>query len=1045
MNYKIDWSNIKNGYKGFEALAVRYVQSNYDSRFEHTRDTRDGNKDAVLIRDEYTIVLGFQRKENVAEEWWMEAKYSTTTERITRYRLDATLVSAILKGTVGHVIFVTNINIDAQTVNDIRQAITCATHCKEADFCTRDSLEYWLYQNPDILQDFFPGYYGGLIDLPDLMLVEQMDVFAADKSKLVFRESLCVLDMERTYLARFAVYARAPQEVQIQAGSHLKGIKILCPKRRKLLSGVNWIETRFMLSSNYGYRSAKRSEEHFQFPAPAFKLGSLNILSRRNVTVSNQAQKNYNIPSQEDLLQQLQQCFAVSQKNAGTRLFYLSGQSGVGKSHVLDAFIESVSQSNTLLFACEMSGNQKNNLDNLVRCIDFIYFPFLPADSVTKDYLDALRHEQFFSQLYYDVIRCDRATEDLGRLLSRYVSEDIRLFPRRLYVNPRLIIIDNIHKANNLIVNVIYKMAMELSMIDAPYMLVLSGQQIRHTGCYTQLVRATPVSENELHISNEDCLALLPKGQIDLKIRSLFQTNFLFSNMMELLFFTEYILDHGNEVRDFNAFATLYHLFFHDQVMNLYIRRLFMDAIREDERADTLCNKVYWSSSGVEGADRPEGRKLLSCHVVKLDPSGCLIPYHDIYTNYYRRNYNHRGVLEIPFVELLDGADADAKDAAIEKLHLAFKEKQFIFVYYSLEPIYRDASSDTYRNLINETEYYTLFYEYALSCTHCSLDHSGRQMFQRIYTETDALLNPSRQIRKVCNSALWELTNSTFESLDYSQAGVYAEDLIRHTSELAVRHIIEGGPRESVRYHNANVIRSMIKSELQEDDSDTFFIQTVREMLNYGFETRCWSYRIRYSLTLMQRDPFQTMSILSACRDHYDRLETPDEKHLMWAHFYLSYMKMIVDDDYSAEEEALLYMEQLHRSFFNDYRKTLFGMAIYFYYRGDLERGDNLLLSDCHVLRPRRPRLQGFFHLANAVRNVVTSDIQSALNELEHASIIFGAVPSYYKLIQHNISVLKQSDSPLNIDRSGAPRQLHYYLGGSLEENLYYLDIRSCW
>lgn len=154
MEYKIDWKNIKNGYKGFESLAVKYVQMEYNSNFKHTKDTRDGNKDAVLEKEIYTIIFGYQPSPNIAEEWWMEAKYSESKKVLPRYRLDATLVSAILKGNVARIIFVTNINIESQTINDIRQAIVGVTLCREVNFCTRSMLEYWLYQNPDILYDF---------------------------------------------------------------------------------------------------------------------------------------------------------------------------------------------------------------------------------------------------------------------------------------------------------------------------------------------------------------------------------------------------------------------------------------------------------------------------------------------------------------------------------------------------------------------------------------------------------------------------------------------------------------------------------------------------------------------------------------------------------------------------------------------------------------------------------------------------------------------------------------------------------------------------
>ena len=115
-------------------------------------------------------------------------------------------------------------------------------------------------------------------------------------------------------------------------------------------------------------------------------------------------------------------------------------------------------------------------------------------------------------------------------------------------------------------------------------------------------------------------------------------------------------------------------------------------------------------------------------------------------------------------------------------------------------------------------------------------------------------------------------------------------------------------------------------------------------------------------------------------------------------------------------------------------------MATYFYYRRDVKKGDCLLLSDCYVLRQRRPRLQGFFHLTNAVRAVVTDDEQSALAELEKASEIFSAIPSYSKLIHHNINILKWSSSAL-----GNPRPLRYYWGDTMDDGVYYLDIRCCW
>ena len=339
MNYKIDWANIENGYKGFESLAVKYVQAEYDSNFEHTKDTRDGNKDAVLEKEEYTIILGYQPSPNAREEWWMEAKYSESKKVLPRYRLDATLVSAILKGNVGRIIFVTNMNIQSQTINDIRQAITDVTVCKEVNFCTRNTLEYWLYQHLDILQDFFPNYHHESIELDDLMLVENIKYYSAMDIHYTFRENLCVLDLGQIYRADFAVFSKEAKNVRLASNPYLKGIKFISPKKIALQKGINNIQFYFMLKSNYGYSSVKRKQEHNLLPEPSFTLESLYIVSESKVAINKQTLANYKIASQEDMKQNIQGFFS---KAKGTNLYYLYGHSGVGKSYVLSKDRKSV-------------------------------------------------------------------------------------------------------------------------------------------------------------------------------------------------------------------------------------------------------------------------------------------------------------------------------------------------------------------------------------------------------------------------------------------------------------------------------------------------------------------------------------------------------------------------------------------------------------------------------------------------------------------------------------------------------------------------------
>ena len=61
-----DWSKIKDGFSGFEDLAVDFVNDIFkNNTWEATKRTRDGNKDA------YTIILGYSLDEKDSKYWWM--------------------------------------------------------------------------------------------------------------------------------------------------------------------------------------------------------------------------------------------------------------------------------------------------------------------------------------------------------------------------------------------------------------------------------------------------------------------------------------------------------------------------------------------------------------------------------------------------------------------------------------------------------------------------------------------------------------------------------------------------------------------------------------------------------------------------------------------------------------------------------------------------------------------------------------------------------------------------------------------------------------
>ena len=1040
MSYKIDWTNIKNGYKGFESLAVKYVQAEYNSNFAHTKDTRDGNKDAVLEKEVYTIILGYQPSPNSSEEWWMEAKYSESKKVLPRYRLDATLVSAILKGNVGQIIFVTNMNIQSQSINDIRQAIIDVTVCKEVHFCTRNTLEYWLYQHVDILQDFFYYYNNEPIELDDLMLIENIKYYSAMNIHYTFQENLHILDFGQVYRADFTVFSKTIQDVSLNPNPYLKGIKFVSSKKFVLLKGINNIQFYFMLKENYGYKSKKRKQEHNLLPEPAFILGSLQIVSEGKIIVNEQTLTNYKIASQQDIEQDI---FNFFRKSKGTNFYYLYGQSGVGKSYILNNYISLIDHSGTYCLYCEISGSYQQDLQNVIDCINYIYFPYLPSDGITVEYLKNVESNNYLPPFYLQIIKFRDDVEQLSKLFVKYIAESITLFPRQLYINKRQIVLDNIHKASNTVINVLYKIMVEQSMLKSPFQFIFSGQWIQHTNVYTQLCAITNVREKELYITVDDCLSLLPCQTYDAKLKDFLESSPMFSNIIELLLFSVYLRNHNQTIQSFEEFQILYHLFFAENMMELYIKHLFDNVIKYDEKAALFCNQVYWNTLGMTRTDTEEEHKLLCCHVVKLDATAQrVIPYHDLYAKCYRKNYVYNQLSEIPFIQLLEyGKFQDIQSVSV-KIQEQYKQKNYILVYYTLESVFKNGSS-IYRNQMDETTYFTLFYDFAHACALCSIDFSGYKLFEQIYIETKKLYYPTSQVRLIHNAALWELTNSTFESLKYEQALILCNELLEDTKCLVAYGIMEGKTvKNSVRYHNANVIQSIIKSEMSEKDCKNFFKNSEQQMIDNKMDNRLWSFRVRYALTLMQKSSQEALQLLLKCYDHYEKLDNKSEKYYFWSSFYISYIKMITNKEasirYQEEIQALSTLEKIKDMFFNDYRKMMYGIVLYLYYFNRKDEADLYLLSDCHVIRDKRPRLKGFEHLILSLRNIMEKKNLSALEELQKAYTIFRHIPSYGNLIKHNINLIES-------DHQKKYKKIKYYLGGTLEKDTYYLDIRGCW
>lgn len=239
--YDIDWTKIKNGSKSFEELAREYVKDVFSfpyGQWEETSTTHDGNKDA------YTIIIGFHPNLLENEVWWMEAKYSTERLYLSRFKLDATIVSSIFNRSVRKIIFVTNIDIKAKVISDVRTALYNGTSCKEAYFCTKKALEFWLYKNPTIYKTYFDNPLPLLSSSKDLFVSEDINIYST-LNKMRDVTSLNNIITNKLYEAHFKLVSNCNQKIVISSAR--KGIKRISASSVDIQQGENPLVVQFIV------------------------------------------------------------------------------------------------------------------------------------------------------------------------------------------------------------------------------------------------------------------------------------------------------------------------------------------------------------------------------------------------------------------------------------------------------------------------------------------------------------------------------------------------------------------------------------------------------------------------------------------------------------------------------------------------------------------------------------------------------------------------------------------------------------------------------
>lgn len=1031
-----NWSKIKNGYAGFEKLACRYVEKHFQSpsKWEPTQATRDGNKDAI------TIIFGFHPNGVANEQWWMEAKYSTSLQKLSRYRLDATIVSAILSEHISKIIFVTNIIISPKTIVDIRTALQKAVGCQEVFFASKYSLEYWLSQNSEIMNEFFGNAINFDIELPDFFITNEMEIFNKFNNHLSFHESLHHIIKGQIYHGYFSVFSKYNNELVIESSPKQKGIQILSDKKLLVESGESQLHIIFRLEDNFSNIITKEAE------SPIFLINNQELLLKYNPEPI-KGHSKIKIQEQEDTKKKIIEQLSFFLHNPETKICILTGISGIGKSYMINEFLTYKPLQREILFSIEFMENGYENINILINIIFFILYPYMDPADLDENYLMAIKNDNFITSFILQLLKNKHDFEQLEAIMETSMGR-IPVFPNHVYINKRVIILDDCQKMNRKHRTFLFYILEEIYIKKIPVFILLCGQSQILDDLYSQMKYTFFSTEIRYQLTEQTIINHINSyGNLTFRL-DVAVVKTLFDNLVELFIFVQYLQDTAPDINSLEDFILFCNLFKRMHLYEEYILNKFKTLKRENEKEYLLCSTIYWSLNGVDYENihvefLPYVTNLLSKNFIKYNHDNKIISYQDIEMEIFRKYFpriEEKNILitynkEVDSLHMIitKSSNRDELLQVVKDIEILCNNKKFYTVFYILEDIFEQLNTDAIKNRVTDSIFYRLYRSYALASTNLSKKKSGSSIFKKIYYEIQNS-DDIDIIFHVKTSILWELQNSSFEWLDFDQSEMYAKEQMATIQHLIQLKVLKPDKNNFIRYQNMLVIQTLIESEKNVKDVDENFLKRYNIMMKYKFYQRALSFKVRFAHTLLTRNLALAETMLRESMENIFVSCGDTDKFYLWASTGYYFIQLIKNSNSANLSSLLMDLEKMKQDYYNDYRKRKLAMASYYLSLHDIESGKKALFFDITTERGLRPRQEGFYYEILALLELLSNNASNAIQELDKAKKIFQNLPEYVKIIDHNQSLILLNKCP--------PENIVFYIGGNMKKNCYYLDPR---
>lgn len=1043
----IHWDSIKNGYIGFEELANEFVvkEIGFNSNWKPTQLTRDGNKDGFAILCCYSPISGIRE-----EQIWMEAKYSTTQKTLSRYKLDSTIVSAIIEGNVKEIIFITNVEIDISVEQKIRKALINALNYKTNNvaFYSKWALEKWLILNPQIYSKYFNIKLNNVIHRLDaIYCTENIEFFEKTYNLQFFTEPLRKLNVGQIYSSYLRIYSSIPQILPI-----IPLIEYLTIKNNHCFFDGQ-------ISLSKGMNSIELDIEFIkecQIGGPILQIGdSIEIKTKNLINISKKIQPiTIYIKSQNYIYEEILKSLIEQSNNDGFLFHNIIGAGGTGKTHLLENILKSEQIYGKDVIIATFTEDQFENNRLLLNVVLSILFYYLDISIIDNNYLNDLRKNNYFISTYLEkLVSLKNENDSLYNAFTKYKINENILFPPKAKLNFKVILLDDVHKLDDNNRFFLNKMLVELNKTTINGIVIQLGREYYFSSDEFLFFRKNCVSFlYELEVTIDDILQSLKFNNIRTnELASRVILNHHQFNCLLLVQFIRY-LKSKNEIIDDANFIFLYQKFVNSDLFQKFILDSFKGIVR-NRHIQTLLNAIYFSSTGVFPQDlkanhRAVLNELFDYELVRSDPNGKIVPFHDYYTKIFRdyyqnefkeyfqeSNYLFSEIEQLRYTLLIGLNPSKTSQIRIaNKIKQLSRDYCFFSVIYILEPLFENKIKDNIRYRFDEVCYYELYFIYLFATAHTSKYTSVLDKRKKILNEI--INNSNYELRLIAIKFLGEILNSSFENLSLEDVDKYANQL-----EGILTSLNEYGYLNNKLEYNGSYILMkevcMLKEMLLDNYEEGEKLFNL--LKNICFEKNSLSklgiIKIRFARSLYHKDISRAISLLEEGID--DRLKSrkgkEDDKWVLIGRFELIFLK--INREQATIKDLRLAHDKLKENLFNDYRRAINEVAAHYILKKDIDMALDVLSNEAEILREPNKRYQAIRFQLLAACEYLSGNTEKAQKYLDKQWQIFETLGDSYKnIILHN-KILLSSSHQKN-------KRIEFTHSTKFDKEIFYIDPR---